>query len=368
MRVVTKVPYDDLREAQAFARKAEQAGLDGVIAAENAHNPYLLLAAAALATERLQLGAAVAMAFPRSPTINAMISWDIHHASRGRFYMGFGSQIKAHNERRYGIPWSAPAPRMRDYVGAIRAIWRCWQTEEPLDYHSEHYTLTLMTPNFSPRPNDLPTPPISIAAVGPAMLRVAGQFCDGVRLHPLTTRRLLEEVINVQIDEGIKRGQRDRKNFEVMAGSFIATGPDEATVAKIREYVRYRIAFYCSTPGYWNVLRMHGIEDLGKKLNSYPREGRWKEMAAQVPDDVLNLFAVVGTYDTIAEQLKERYTGVVDTIALTAVPSDFDPVPLREVVEAIQRVPTRFERYNTDWDVPRQPATQAPKSTSAAVS
>lgn len=368
MRVVTKIPNDDLREAQAFARKAEQAGLDGVIVAEAGHNPYLPLAAAALVTERLQLGAAVAMAFPRSPTINAMISWDVHHASRGRFYMGFGSQVKAHNERRYGIPWSAPAPRLRDYVGAIRAIWRSWQTEEPLDYHSEHYTLTLMTPNFSPRPNGLPTPPISIAAVGPAMLRVAGEFCDGVRLHPLTTRRVLEEVINVHINEGIKRGQRERRNFEIMAGSFVATGPDKATVAKIREYVRYRIAFYCSTRAYWNVLRMHGIEDLGKKLNQYPREGRWKEMAAQVPDDVLDLFAVVATYDTIAEKIKERYSGVADTIALTAVPNDFDPVPLREVVAAIQRVPSQFERYNTHWEVPKQAAKQETAPAPAAAS
>jgi len=161
---------------------------------------------------------------------------------------------------------------------------------------------------------------------------------------------------------------RTEIGIRLFSEDLVTTGPDEATVAKIREYVRYRIAFYCSTPGYWNVLRLHGIEDLGKKLNSYPREGRWKEMAAQVPDDVLNLFAVVGTYDTIAEKLNERYSGVVDTIALTAVPNDFDPVPLREVVEAIQRVPTRFERYNTHWDVPKQPAKQAATTTSAAAS
>lgn len=350
MRVVTKLPNDDLREAQAFARKAERAGLDGVIVAENQHNPYLPLAAAALVTERIQLGAAVAMAFPRSPTINAMVSWDIHQNSGGRFYLGLGSQVKAHNERRYGIRWSAPAPRMRDYIGAVRAVWRCWEKEERLDYHSEHYTLTLMTPNFSPRPTGLPRPPLALAAVGPAMTRLAAERCDGVRLHPLTTQRLLKEVINVRVDEGLKRGQRDRRNFEIVAGSFIATGPDEAAVAKVREYIRYRIAFYCSTPGYWDVLRLHGIEDLGQKLNPYPREGRWNEMAALVSDDVLDLFAVVGTYDTIAKKIEKLYSGLVDTIALTRVPNDFDPDALGEAVRAIQRIPCRFERYDTEWD------------------
>lgn len=350
MRVIAHLPNQDLRQAQAFARIAEEVGLDGVVALENQHNPYLPLAASALVTERMQLGTAVAMAFPRSPTINAMEAWDVHLASRGRFYLGLGPQVKTHNERRYGIPWSAPAPRMRDYIGAVRAIWRCWEKEERLDYHSEHYTLTLMTPNFSPRPTGLPPPPVSIAAVGPAMYRVATQVCDGVRLHPLTTRRLLEQVIDVRIREGLAKAQRERRNLEVIGGSFIATGPDQAAVKKMSEYLRYRIAFYSSTPAYWNVLRLHGLEDLGKKLNAYPRAGRWNEMAAQVPDDVLNLFAVVGTYDIIAKKIDERFGGIADTITLP-ITSDADRGALREVVESIQRVPCKFERYNS-WDGP----------------
>jgi probable F420-dependent oxidoreductase len=165
MRVITQLPNDDLRHAQSVARSAEAAGFDGVVAAlENAHSPYLPLAVSALATERIQLGTAVAMAFPRSPTITAHQAWDIHKASGGRFYLGLGSQVKAHNERRYGIAWSPPAPRMRDYIGAVRAIWRCWEREEPLAFHSEHYTLTLMTPNFSPRPTGLRV--LSRAAIG----------------------------------------------------------------------------------------------------------------------------------------------------------------------------------------------------------
>ncbi len=347
MRVIAHIPNHDLRDAQAFARMTEEAGLDGVIALENQHNPYLPLAAAALVTDRMQLGTGVAIAFPRSPTIQAMEAWDVHNASAGRFYLGLGSQVKTHNERRYGIQWSAPAPRMRDYIGAVRAVWRCWEKQEKLDYRSEHYNLTLMTPNFSPPPTGLPPPPISLAAVGPAMLRLAGEVCDGVRLHPLTSRRLLDEFIGVHLAEGLRRGGRSRSNLEVVAGSFIATGPDKEAVAKRREFIRYRVGFYSSTPAYWNVLRLHGFEDLGKKLNEYPRAGRWNEMAALVPDELVDLFAVTGSYDVLAEKIAERYEGVIDTVALP-VSAGVDTKVLREVVESIQRVPCRFENYNAD--------------------
>ncbi len=347
MRVITQLPNDDLKQAQEVARQAERAGLDGVVALENAHGPYLALAAAALATERIQLGTAVAMAFPRAPTITAHISWDLHQASAGRFYLGLGAQVKAHNERRYGIPWSPPAPRMRDYIDAVRAVWQCWEREEPLDYHSETYTLTLMTPNFSPRPNGLPRIPVSMACVGPAMLRVAGQICDGVRLHPFSTRRYLENVSVERIKDGLARAGRERRNVEVVAGGFIATGRDEEHVREMLDYVRFRIAFYCSTRAYWDVLRQHDLVELGEKLNPFPREGRWDEMAAQIPDDVIDLFAVVGTYDTIVPKLAERYGGLADTISIQFAPDD-DPDQLAETVRAIQAIPNPFERYAND--------------------
>lgn len=247
MRVVCHIPNDDLRKAEAAARAAEAAGFGGLGALENAHGPFLPLAVAALATERIQIGSGVAIAFPRSPTIMAHAAWDLHKASSGRFYLGLGSQVKGHNERRYGIAWTPPAPRMRDYIGAVRAVWRAWETEEPLAYHSAHYTLTLATPNFSPRPLGLPRIPVAIAAVGPAMQRVAGETADGVRLHPFSTRRYLAEASLARIAEGLERAGRRREEIEVVAGAFMVTGPDEAAVAKMREYVRFRIAFYCST-------------------------------------------------------------------------------------------------------------------------
>lgn len=213
MRVSTQLPHHDLRKVQAFAQKMERAGLDTIVALENQHNPFLPLAVAALVTERIQLGTAVAIAFPRSPTITAMEAWDLQAASNGRFYLGLGSQVKGHNERRYGLTWTPPGPRMRDYIGATRAVWRAWEKQEPLNFLSENYSLTLMTPNFSPEPTGLPLSPISISAVGPVMLRLSGEVCDGVRLHPFSTKRYLAEVSNKEIDAGLVRGNRERSKF-----------------------------------------------------------------------------------------------------------------------------------------------------------
>ncbi|MCC6535431.1 MAG: TIGR03617 family F420-dependent LLM class oxidoreductase [Burkholderiales bacterium] len=346
MRVSVQIPNHDLRLAQDFARRAERAGFDSLVALENQHNPYLPLAAAALVTERIQLGTAVALAFTRSPTTTAHIAWDLQNASNGRFYLGLGAQVKAHNEHRYGVSWTPPAPRMRDYAGAVRAVHRCWeQGGESLDYHSDTYNLTLMTPNFSPKPNGLPRIPVSMSAVGPAMLRVAGQVYDGVRLHPFSTRRYLEVVSNARIAAGLESAGRERRNMEIISGGFIATGPNETVLAKWREYVRFRIAFYCSTKAYWDVLRLHGMEDLGLKIQPYPRERRWKEMAALISDETVDLFAVVAKYDDLPAAIEKRYGGLTDTLYPLQLEADFDPEPLREVIAAIQKIPCAFEGY-----------------------
>src|ERR1700749_2981830 len=194
MRVFTRLPMRNWRETEAAAREAEADGFDAVMTVELGHDVMAPLVMAAMATGRVELTPSVAVAFPRSPTVLAAQAWDLQANSHGRFVLGLGSQVKGHNERRFGIAWSAPAPRLRDYIGALRAIWRCWATGEPLNYHGSHYQLTLMTPDFSPEPTGLPLVPVAIAAVGDAMLRLAGEVCDGVRLHPLCSRRYLEEV------------------------------------------------------------------------------------------------------------------------------------------------------------------------------
>ena len=348
MRIVYHLPNDDLLKAQDAAVACEQAGFDGVVALENAHGPIPPLAVAALATSRIQIGTGVAIAFPRSPTIMAHAAWDLNKASNGRFYLGLGSQVRGHNERRYGIPWTPPAPRMRDYIGAVRAVWRAWETEEPIDYRSAHYTLTLTTPNFSPRPLGLPRIPIAMSAVGPAMLKVAGEVADGARLHPFSTRRYLAEVSLARIQAGLDIHGRSRRAFEVVAGSFIATGANEAEVAKMREYIRFRIAFYCSTRAYWHVLELHGMEDLGLKLRDFPKQGRWSEMAAEISDDTLELFATVATYDALAQKIEARYGGLADTLSLF-IPPHTDPLPLKDVMQDIRRIPTPFDGYEGGW-------------------
>lgn len=348
MRVIYHIPNDDLRESRDAAVAAENAGYDGIVALENAHGPFPPLAVAALATERIQLGTGVAIAFPRSPTITAHAAWDINKASNGRFYLGLGSQVKGHNERRYGIPWTPPAPRMRDYIRAVRAVWRAWETEEPIDFHSDTYTLTLTTPNFSPRPLGLPRIPVAMSAVGPAMLGVAGEVADGVRLHPFSTQRYLAERTLAQIGKGLERGGRDRSEIEVIPGAFIATGPDEESTMKMREYIRFRISFYCSTRSYWQVLELHDLMDLGEKLRPLPAAGRWDEMAAMVPDEVVDLFATVAPHDTLAAKLEERYGGLVDSLSLF-IPTDTPPGPLGEVLQDVRKVPTPFKGYSQRW-------------------
>lgn len=344
MRVFATLPMKDWREAGPAAQAAEAAGFDAVMTIELGHDPFTPLAFAALATERVELTTSIAVAFPRSPTVLAMQAWDLQANSKGRFVLGLGSQVKGHNERRFGIAWSPPAPRMRDYVRALRAVWRCWETGERLRYEGEHYRLTLMTPEFSPEPTGLPMVPVAIAAVGPAMLRVAGEVADGVRLHPLCSRRYLEEVCLPKIEEGMRRSGRRREHFDVHGGGFVATGPDDAAVAKAMDWVRYRVAFYGSTRTYMPILALHGLEELGLKLHELSVQGRWSEMAAEVPDEVVRIFAACGTHDAIVGAIERRFGGAADSIDLNFPPGT-EPGLVRELVADIRRIPHAFRGF-----------------------
>ena len=235
---------------------------------------------------------------------------------------------------------------MRDYIRAVRAIWQAWETETALDYHSDTYNLTLMTPNFSPRPMGLARIPISLAAVGPGMLRLGGEVCDGVRLHPFSTRRYLAEVSIPRIAEGLARSARQRREVEVIAGGygFIGTGRNDEAIAKARAYVRFRIAFYSSTKAYWDVLRLHDLEWLGEKLNPLPRENRWSEMADQIPEDQIDLFATLADYEALPAAIEKRYGGCADTVLLQ-IGADEDIDRLAACVAAIQRISCPFEGY-----------------------
>ena len=339
MRVFTTVPQGNLKEVPAAARGAEAEGYDGIVAPENQHDPFLALAVAGAATERIELHTGVAIAFARTPMAVAEVGWDMAGSTGGRFVVGLGSQVRAHNERRFSVAWTPPAPRMREYVQVLRAIWRSWKDGEKPAYEGQHYRFTLMTPNFTPPKIDPPPPAVMIAAVGPAMLRVAAEECDGVKLHGFCTRKYLTDEIMPRIELGLAKAGRKRAQYEISGGGFLATGPDDESVAKRFEWVRQRVAFYGSTPAYYPVFAVHGLEDLGLKLNGLVRQGKWNEMAREVPDDVAHLFAAVGRHDQIVGAIEARFGGLVD--ALTLRGDGVGEVP-PDLVQDIRRVPHQF--------------------------
>lgn len=349
MRISNVVPAGDWRAAGEAARLAEAAGFDQVQANELRSDPFATLVPATLATGRIGLATSVAIAFPRSPMIVAGLGWELQKNSGGRFVLGLGSQVRGHNERRFSVPWSPPAPRMAEYVESLRAIWRCWATGEKLNYQGKHYTFTLMTPEFSPERNGLPMVPITIAAVGPAMLRLAGRLCDGARLHSFCTRAYIEKIVMPEIEAGLAQSGRKRSSFEISGGGFVATGPDAAAVKDAAEHIRYRVAFYGSTPAYQGVFEQHGIADLGKRLGAMAKAGEWDRMASQVPDDVLRLFAAVGPYEELPERIAERFGGLVDSVSLD-IADGTSLAETRRLVEAVAKIPAAFQGYATSWN------------------
>jgi len=348
MRVLTTLPQDDLNDVAAVARSAEDVGYDGLVTMENRNEPFLALGVAAVNTKRIELATGIAIAFARSPMAVANASWDLQIASRGRFVLGLGSQVRAHNESRFSVKWTPPAPRLREYVQALRAIWRCWETGEKLAFQGEHYRFTLMTPNFVPTSRHLPMVPVTLAAVGPAMLRVAGEVADGVRLHPFCTRRYVDEVVMRELRAGFVRSGRAREQFEISGGGFIATGADDEAVAKMIEWVRYRVAFYGSTPAYWPVLEAHGLGELGRKLNVMSKAGQWDSMAREISDDVVRLFAAVGRHRELAKMVAERFGGVADTVGLSGGYGTRQDIP-PDLLQDLQRIPATFSSFPAGW-------------------
>jgi probable F420-dependent oxidoreductase len=349
MRVEAFAPQADFRAAADAARRAEDLGYDYLAAPEIDSDPFLPLVACALATERIRLRTAIAVAFPRSPMVVAEIAWGLHVNSGGRFTLGLGTQVKGHNERRFSVPWVEPAKRMREYVESLRTIWRCWEKRTPLAYEGEHYRFTLMTPEFSPQPSGLPPVPVYIAAVRPTMIRLAGRVCDGVRLHGFCTRRYLAEVALPALEAGIARGGRQRRHFEICGGGFIATGKDDEAVARTVEGIRYRIAFYGSTRTYLPVLSLHGWDDLGAKLHRLSKEGRWHEMAAQVPDDVVRAFTAIAPYAGLRRAVEERFGGLSDSIEL-GFPDGIAPGEGRELLQDLRHIPSAYIGPVAGWD------------------
>lgn len=306
------------------ARLAEALGYEGIVAEETKDDPFIVLALAAQATSRIELATTVAIAFPRSPTVTAMTAWTLQKLSRGRFTLGLGSQVKGHIERRFGVKWSAPGPWLREYVGAVRAVWDCWQHGTKLDFQGEHYRLNLMVPLFAPGPIEHYPIPIHLAAVNAYMCRVAGEVADGIRAHPVATPRYIEEVMLPAARQGAAKAGRGFAGFALCVKPLVATAPDEAALAERVRDVRARIAFYASTPAYLAAFETQGYGEVAQQLQAYSRAQRWEEMPAFIADEMLETYATVGTYGEIAGKLRARYARVAThlefAIAVTGEP------------------------------------------------
>ena len=328
----------DLAKSAESAKEAEAAGYSGAWTAETNHDPFFPLLLAAEHTQRMELGTSIAVAFARNPMTLANIGWDLQSYSKGRFILGLGSQIKPHITKRFSMEWSHPAARMREMIMAIRAIWDTWENGTPLNFRGDFYTHTLMTPFFTPDRADLAgfgTPKIFLAGVGELMTEVAGEVCDGFICHGFTTEKYLREVTLPALERGRAKAGKSMEGFEVVGPSFIVTGNNENEMNQAAAGTRQQIAFYGSTPAYRGVLDIHGWGGLQDELNTLSKQGKWVEMGNLINDEILNTFAVVGSPEQVAPELKRRYDDVIQRISFYA-PYKSDPERWRRVISDLQ--------------------------------
>ncbi|HWD50761.1 MAG TPA: LLM class F420-dependent oxidoreductase [Acidimicrobiales bacterium] len=330
MEIDGGIGFDPSRVIEA-ATQAESVGYDGFWAPETNHDPFLPLVLAAEHTERIKLGTGIAVAFARNPMNLAVMANDLQTMSRGRFILGLGSQIKPHIEKRFSMTWSHPAPRMRELILAMRAIWASWSDGSRLAFRGEFYRHTLMTPMFDPGPNEFGNPKVFLAAVGEVMTEVAGEVADGLLAHGFTTERYLREVSIPALERGLARGGKNRADVQISYPGMVVTGPNEEEFAAAATAVKRQLAFYGSTPAYRPVLELHGWGDLQPELNTLSKRGEWAKMADLIDDDVLNTFAVVGELDELPGKILARFGDVVDRFSFYA-PYRLDPERLAEVL------------------------------------
>ncbi len=316
MKLDASMLTHDLKTLPDYARKTEAMGYDCLWSSETQHDPYLPVAVAATATSRIKLGTNIATVFSRSPMITAHIAWDLQKASGGRFTLGLGTQVKAHNERRFSVKFESPGPKMAEAIRAIRAIWDCWQNGAKLNFKGQFYTFDVMTPFFNPGPIEHPNVPIFIAAVNPYMCGVAGELCEGMHVHPFNSPKYLREVVHPAVEAGLKKSGRARKDFTFATASFVIVGDTDKERAEQAQMVRQQIAFYGSTRTYQPVLECHGWGQVTAQLHRKSVEGDWKGMADLITDEMLDTYAVTATYDRLHEKIMERYKGLLDRTAL----------------------------------------------------
>jgi probable F420-dependent oxidoreductase len=315
MRVETTIVAPTIPAMAEAARRVEDAGYDSVVTPEAGHDPFLPLMVIAEHTQKLRFGTGVAIAFPRSPMVTAQIAWDLQRFSGGRFMLGLGTQVKGHNERRYSTAWpSPPGPRLKEYILCMKAIFKTFQQSARPDYTGKHYQFSLISPFFNPGPNEAGDVPIYISAVNRYNCRLVGEVCDGIRMHAFNTAKYTDEVILPAIQEGVTKAGRKMEDIDIVGGAFIITGKNEEEVEKAKAPVRQQLSFYASTRAYHPVLEVHGWQDAGQQLFRLSMEGNWPEMAKAITDEMLEQFAIIGTYDQLLPKIRERYGGVVTTL------------------------------------------------------
>jgi probable F420-dependent oxidoreductase len=326
-----------LDDVPARARAIEGAGYDGVFTFEGPHDPFFPLALAAEHTERLDLSTAIAVAFSRSPMTLAQIAYDLQALSQGRIILGLGSQIRPHIEKRFSMPWSHPAPRMRELVLAVRAIWSAWNDRTRLDFRGEFYRHTLMTPFFDPGPSAYGVPRVFLAGVGPAMTEVAGEVGDGFLVHPFSSERYMRETTWPALERGMARAGRSAEGYEVAWPMLVSVASGERQRDEGDVGLRARLAFYGSTPAYRPVLEAHGWGDVQTDLNRLSKEGRWDEMRTLIDDEMLDTFAIRCRPEDLPAKVHERSAGVVTRVSFDA-PTLGPPEELADVVAAIRNI------------------------------
>ncbi len=317
------------------AQRVESEGYDGAWAAEAGHDPLLITAGAAPVTTTLELGTGIVVAFGRSPMITATMANDVQLLSKGRLLLGLGSQIKPHIEKRYSMPWSHPAPRMREYVLAMRAIWSCWNDDEPLNFRGEYYKHTLMTPFFHPGPNPYGAPKVYLAAVGELMTEVAGEVADGLLIHPFTTERYLREVTVPALERGLAKSGRTIEGFPISYAGLIATGANDNSLADAVTAVKGQIAFYGSTPAYRPVLELHGWGELQSELNALSRRGEWTKMGELINDDVMDAFSIIAPAQDVGGVVERRFGDVISRFSIYA-PYALDDEARRAIIASVR--------------------------------
>ncbi len=329
-------PHMPLGQVPSHARRAEELGYDGLVVPEVVNDAMMVSLLALEHTERLRVTTGVVVAFARSPMLLAQQAWALQQMSKGRFELGLGTQVKGNIEKRFGMPWSAPVARMRDYVGALRAIFDCWQNGTPLRHESRNYTLTRMQPFFNPGPIDHPEIPIILGAVQPRAIRLAGEVADAVIAHPTNSSPdYLREVMRPRLAEGARKAGRKVGEVRLIANPLVATGPDRAAVHSEREAAREVLAFTYSTPTYWATLEHHGW-DVGPALLEKTRQGDWTGMRNLITDTMLDALVPTGTFAEIPELVRRRYGGVADGLCLRMPEDRMQDLAFRYVIEALR--------------------------------